>query len=138
MDNSIFFETKIMASDNTPVRLVYDRETDTLEMFFGPNQPATGIELTDHILLRLDLKTHRAISVSVLHFSILSEPTEYGPRSYAINKIDELPEDLREIVFKVITTMPVRQFLKVTHFQASAIQQIPVTYVESQPALMPL
>ena len=71
----------------------------------------------------------------MLHFSILTEQTEYGPRSYALNKLNEISEDLRELVLHLITTMPVRQFLKLTHFQISPTEQIPVTYVESQPIL---
>jgi len=135
MDKAAFFETEITAADGTPVRLVYDREADILEIFFGQNEPGTGVELTDHILLRINSQTRRAISVTVLHFSILTEHTEYGPRSYALDKLDEVPEDLRELILHVVITMPVRQFLKLTHFQASPTEQIPVTYVESQPAL---
>ena len=135
MDKVAFFKTEITATDGTPVRLVYDREADILEIFFGQNEPVTGVELTDHILLRVNLQTRRAISITVLHFSILTEHTEYGPRSYALDKLNEVPEDLRELVLHVVNTMPVRQFLKLTHFQASPTEQIPATYVESQPAL---
>ena len=135
MDKEAFFKTEITATDGTPVRLVYDREADILEIFFGQNEPGTGVELTEHILLRINLQTHRPISVTVLHFSILTEHTEYGPRSYALDKLNEVPEEIRERVLQVVTTMPVSQFLKITHFQASPTEQIPVTYVESQPAL---
>jgi len=135
MDKTAFFEAEVTTTDGTPVRLVYDREADILEIFFGQNEPATGVELTDHILLRLNSQTRRAISITVLHFSILTEHTEYGPRSYPLDKLDEVPEDLRELALHVVTTMPVRQFLKITHFQASPTEQIPVTYVKSQPAL---
>ncbi|MCF8129304.1 MAG: DUF2283 domain-containing protein [Deltaproteobacteria bacterium] len=135
MDKKAFFETEIIATDGTPVRLVYDREADILEIFFGQNEPGTGVELTEHILLRVNLQTRQPISVTILHFSILTEHTEYGPRSYALEKLIEVPEDLRELVLHMLNAMPVRQFLKVTHFQASPTKQIPVTYVESQPAL---
>ena len=135
MNNSSFFQTQKTAADGTSVRLVYDREADILEFFFGENEPATGVELTDHLILRINLQTRRAISLSVLHFSILTEHTEYGPRSYALDKLDDVSEDLRKLVIQVLTTMPVSQFLKVTHFQASPTEQILVTYVESQPDL---
>ncbi len=135
MDKASFLETEITATDGTPVRLVYDREADILEIFFGQSEPGTGVELTEHILLRINLQTYRPISVTVLHFSILTEHTEYGPRSYALDKLNEVPEEIRERVLQVVTTMPVSQFLKITHFQASPTEQIPVTYVESQPAL---
>ena len=117
------------------MRFVYDQEADILEIFFGTNEPATGVELTDYIVLRLNKQTRRAISLMLLHFSILTERTEYGPRSYPLDKLDEVSEDLRELVLHLVTSMPVSQFVKLSHFQASPTEQIPFTYVESQPAL---
>src|SRR5712691_11145793 len=92
----------ITAYDGTPVRLVYDQEADILEIFFGVNEPATGIDLTDHIVLRLNQQTKRAISLMLVNFSILTERTEYGPRSYPLDTLNDLPEDLRELVLKLI------------------------------------
>ena len=126
------YKTEMTAHDGTPVRLVYDREADILEIFFGENEAATGVELTDYIILRVNRKTCRAIGLMLLHFSILTERTEYGPRSYPLDKLDEISEDLRELVLHLVTSMPVRQFLKLSHFQASPMEQIPFTYVESQ------
>ncbi len=128
-------KTEMLANDGTPLRLVYDQESDLLEIFFGDNESATGIELTDYIILRLNTKTRRPISLMLMHFSILTERTEYGPRSYPLNKLNEIPDDLREIVLNLITNMPVSQFLKISHFQASPTEQIPFTYVESQPMM---
>src|SRR5438034_9909827 len=96
--------------------LVYDPEADMLEIFFGPNEPATGIELTEHIVLRLNLQTKRAVSVLLLHFSILAERTEYGPRSSPLTTLHTLPDEVRAVVLQGITSMPVKQFLKVSHF----------------------
>jgi len=127
------YKTEMTASDGTPVRFVYDQEADILELFFGENEPATGVELTDHIVLRLNKQTRRAVSLMLLHFSILTERTEYGPRSYPLDKLSEVSEDLRELVLHVITSMPVNQFLKMSYFQASPTRQIPFTYVEAQP-----
>lgn len=135
MGKAEFHETKTTANDGTPVRFDYDQEADILEIFFGENEPATGVELTDYIVLRLNKQTRRAISLVLLHFSILTECTEYGPRSYPLDKLDEVPEDLRELVLHLVTSMPVSQFVKLSHFQASPTKQIPFTYVESQPSL---
>ncbi len=135
MGKAKFYETKTTANDGTPVRFDYDQEADILEIFFGENEPATGVELTDYIVLRLNKQTRRAISLVLLHFSILTECTEYGPRSYPLDKLDEVPEDLRELVLHLVTSMPVSQFVKLSHFQASPTKQIPFTYVESQPSL---
>jgi hypothetical protein len=112
---------------------VYDPEADMLEIFFETNAPATGIELTDHIVLRLNLQTKRAVSLLLLNFSILAERTEYGPRSYPLTTLPTLPDEVRAVVLQVVTSMPVKQFLKVSHFQASPTERVPLTYVEAQP-----
>ena len=112
-----FSRKDVTASDGTPVRLVFDQEADILEIFFGVNESATGIDLTDHIVLRLNQQTKRAISLMLIDFSILTERTEYGPRSYLLDTLNDLPEDLRELVLRLITSMPVSQFLKVSHLQ---------------------
>lgn len=122
--------TELIAENGEKVRLVYDEAGDILDIFFGENQPATGVELTDHILLRLDPTTGRAVSLTLLHLSILAERTEYGPRSYPLNNLEELPEDLRELVMRAVTTAPVAQFLKLSYFQASETKRVPFTYVE--------
>lgn len=87
-------------------------------------------ELTDHILLRFNQAAGRAVSLTILHLSILTERTEYRPRSYPLNDLTELPEDLRELVIRALTTAPVNQFLKLSYFQASQTKRVPFTYVE--------
>ncbi len=130
-----FSESVMTATDGTPVRLVFDQEADILEIFFGTNEPATGVELTDHIILRLNQQTKRAMSLLLIDFSILTERTEYGPRSYPLNTLDDFPESLRELVLQLVTSLPVSQFLKVSHFQASPTERVPLTYVEAQPSM---
>jgi len=56
--------------------------------------------------------TKRALSLLLLHFSILSEQTEYGPRSFPLDKVEQLPEVMKELVLRLITSLPVSQFLK--------------------------
>ncbi len=124
---------KVIARDGTPVRLVYDEEADILDIIFGENGPATGIELTDYMLLRLNKSEKRAVSLVLRHFSVLSEQTEYGPRSFPLEQLNKLPEDLRELVLQLITSLPVKQFLKLSQLQTSPVEQIAVAFVESQP-----
>lgn len=122
-----------IARDGTRVRLVYDTEADILEVFFGENGPATGIELTEQMILRIDQQQKRALSLMLLHFSILSERTEYGPRNFAIDSLERLPEELRELVLRLLTSPPVNQFIKLSQFQISPQEQRPLAYVEAQP-----
>lgn len=106
------------ARDGTLVRMVYEEEeTDILKLLFGENVSGTGIELTDHIILRLNLQTGRALSLTFLHFSILAQQTEYGPRSFSLDKIEQLPEEMRELVLRILTSLPVSQFLKLSQLQ---------------------
>ncbi|MBM3225884.1 MAG: DUF2283 domain-containing protein [Candidatus Tectomicrobia bacterium] len=125
--------SSIITYDGTLVRLVYDPEADMLEIFFGANEVATGIELTDHIVLRLNLQTKRAVSLLLMNFSILAERTEYGPRSHPLTTLHTLPDEVRAVVLHVLTSMPVQQFLKVSHLQVSPTERMPLTYVETQP-----
>lgn len=110
-------------------RMVYDEEQDSLDIFFGENEPATGVELTDYLLLRVNRESGRAVSLTMRHFAILTEPTEYGPRSFPLDNLDELPESLRDLTLRLLTTAPVNQFLKLSHFQASPTHRVPLTYV---------
>ena len=125
--------TEFTAKDGTSVHQGYDEEADILEIFFGENGPATGIELTEQMILRVDQKQRRALSLMLLHFSILSEQTEYGPRSFPLDKLDRLPEELRELVLRLLTSLPVSQFLKLSQLQISPLEQMAMAYVESQP-----
>jgi hypothetical protein len=130
MNDLKLHQTEMIAKNGETVRLVYDETEDILEVFFGENEPATGVELTEHILLRLNQTTGRVVSLTLLHFSILTERTEYGPRSYPLNNLKELPEALRELVVRALTTSPVDEFLKLSYFQASPTKRVPFTYVE--------
>ncbi len=131
MNDLILHKAEMRSEDGAIIRLVYDEGGDVLDIFFGENEPATGIELTDHILLRLNQTTERAISLTILHFSILAQQTEYGPRSYPLDKLEEVPEVLREMVLRLSTRPPVNQFLKLSHFQQTPVKQVPLTCVES-------
>lgn len=126
-------QTEIQAGSGTTIRLVYDEDADILELFFGENGPARGIELTDQIILRVDYSTQRAVSLTLLHFSILSEQTVYGPRSWRLDSLAEMPEEVRQLVLHVLTTPPVNQFLKLIQLQTGAGQFVPVVYVDAQP-----
>jgi hypothetical protein len=137
MNDLNLHRTELVGENGETIRLVYDEGEDILDIFFSENEPATGVELTDHILLRLNQTSGRAVSLTILHLSILTERTEYGPRSYPLNDLKELPEDLRELVIRAVTTAPVNQFLKLSYFQASQTKRVPFTYVEPQFASVP-
>lgn len=128
-------QREFVGENGASIRLVYEHETDILDIYFGENEPATCIELTDHILLRIDRQKKRAVSLTIRHFSILAEQTEYGPRSYRLDHLAAMPTELRELVLSLLTSPPVNHFLKLTHFQDTPNERIPFTYVQSKPLL---
>ncbi len=128
-------EERVLA-DGTKALLVYEAESDELNIYFGENRPATGIQLSDHILLRLDRAEGKAVSLSLIDFSLLTRATRYGPPSFRLDGLDDLPDDLREMALELITTPPVSHFLKITAYYPQAEQPpIPISYVEQAAAL---
>ena len=77
MNELKILKTRMVARDGTPVKLIYDEEGDILEILFGEAVPSTGIALTDNIILHLERKQKRAVSLMLLNFSILSEQTRH-------------------------------------------------------------
>ena len=70
---------EFISAEGISVKMIYNESDDMLDIFFGENEPASGIDLTDHILLRINRKTGKAVSLTIRHFSVLTEQTEYGP-----------------------------------------------------------
>lgn len=98
--------------------------------------PATSaVELTDHILLNFNRDQARAAGLTILSFSVLAASTELGPRSFALTGLETLPDEVRDVVVRIITQPPVNRFLKVTSFYTLSAETIPLTYLESPPAL---
>jgi hypothetical protein len=120
--------------DGQRVLYHYDKEGDILEIFFQRGG-GCGIDLTDEIVLRYDLKTGNPLSLIFLCFSALMQSAEFGPLSFRL-KLDEMPDDVRQTVLKIITTPPVSRFLKVlTYSPLPARRPVPIAYVEELPAL---
>lgn len=120
--------------DGQTVLYHYDREGDILEIFFQKGG-GCGVELTDEIVLRYDIKTGKPLSLIFLCFSALMQSTELGPLSFRL-KLEEMPDDVRQTVLKIITTRPVSYFLKVlTYSPPRAKRPVPITYVEKLPTL---
>lgn len=102
---------------NTP-KINYDEEADVLYVSFERSRHVTGVELTDHILLRLDTgkatgTAPRAIGLTFISFARMIAHEGNRPVSIPWAKLSKLPEDLRQAVLAVVTTSPVRDFLSV-------------------------
>ena len=114
----------------------YDEDSDILYIAFAPGEKGTGIELNDHILLRLNKSEGRAIGLTLFDYSVLVQPTELGPRSFPLAGLNELSDELRQLVLKVITKAPVNEVLSLSAYTPSLVETIPIGSVRVQAHLL--
>jgi hypothetical protein len=127
------FVAQEQLDDGSDIRIEYDREGDTLEIFFAEGS-GRGLELTDEIVLRYDVQTGLPLSLIFISFSQLMKPTEYGPESFRLNGIKRLPSAEREKVMHILTTDPVNRYLRLSALSVTpqAKQLAPIIYVRQQ------
>src|SRR5215471_6016904 len=117
----------------TTPTLHYDETSDTLYISFTPGESATGIELNEHILLRVNTAERRAIGLTLFEYSLLAQPTDIGPRSVPLSGLAQLSAELRELVLKIVQRPPVSDFLVLSAYTPSASEIIPITSVRPLP-----
>ncbi len=109
----------------------YDEVSDTLYVSFAPNEHATGIELTSHILLRFNKPERKAVGLTLLEYSLLAQKTDVGPRSFPLTGLTELSDDLREIVLDILQRPPVSDILLISSYTPSISETIPITLLQA-------
>jgi len=115
----------------------YDKMSDTLYISFEPNKKATGIELNENILLRLDKNERKAIGLTFFNFSILAQSTEIGPRSFPLTGLAELSAELKQIVLFVLLDSPIKNILLLSAYTPSFQEIIPITSFKSSEEMRP-
>ncbi|MBD0321101.1 MAG: DUF2283 domain-containing protein [Gemmatimonadetes bacterium] len=115
----------------TKPRIRYDEPSDTLHIAFAPGEPATGIELNEHILLRVDKRESTAVGLTLLNFSLLAQRTEMGPRSFPLTGVATLPPELRELALTLLQSPPVNEYLIISAFTGAGGEMMPITYLQS-------
>jgi uncharacterized protein YuzE len=113
--------------------LHYDEASDTLSISFALGEHATGIELNDHILLRINKAERRAIGLTIFEYSLLAQPTEVGPRSVPLSGLTQLSAELRELVLEIAQRPPVSDFLAFSAYMPSAVETVPITSLRPLP-----
>ncbi len=108
----------------------YDETSDTLYVSFAPGEPATGLELNDHILLRINKDERRAIGITFFEYSVLAQRTEVGLRSFPLTGLAHLSEELREIVLDILQRPPVSDILLLSAYTPSLLETIPITSIQ--------
>ena len=105
----------------------YDEISDTLYISFAPGEKATGVELNEHILLRIDKEKRKAVGVTLLNYSVLVQRADFGPRSFPLTGLTQLSDETREIVLSILETSPVREILSLSTYTPSFAESIPIT-----------
>jgi len=98
----------------------YDREGDVLDVYFDEKRPAWTIELTPNILISIDRTTRRAIRLTLMDYTELIRPSDWGVRSFPITGLADLPLPERDLVVAILNSAPVNRWLDV-----SAVQMLP-------------
>ena len=111
----------------------YDEVSDTLYVSFFPGEKATGIELNDHILLRINENEQKAIGITFFEYSILAQKTEFGPRSFPLTGLNQLSDELKEIVYGILLNPPVNDILTLSAYTPSSLEVIPITLLQFEP-----
>ena len=115
--------------------ITYDEESDTLYVSYAPGEDATGVELNEHILLRIDKNRREVVGLTFFDYSLLAQRTEMGPRSFPLTGLAELSDDLRSMVLDILRRAPVSDILYVSVYTPSMRDTVPITSL--RPALMP-
>lgn len=111
----------------------YDEISDTLYVSFEPGVMATGIELNNNILLRIDKDKRKAIGITFLDFSLLTQRADFGPRSFPLTGLAELSDELRELVLEIIQSHPVKEILTLSTYTPTYSESIPITSLQHLP-----
>jgi uncharacterized protein YuzE len=106
--------------------LNYDTTSDTLYISFIPGIKATGIELNEQILLRIDMENRQAVGITFLNYSILIQKAAFGPRSFPLAGLTKLSDETREIVMEILESKPVKEILSLSTYTPSFSEAIPI------------
>ena len=109
----------------------YDEVSDTLYISFARGEQATGIELTPHILLRLNKPERRAVGMTFFEYSVLAEKSDIGPRSFPLTGLSDLSDDLQDIVIDVLQRPPVSDVLLLSSYTPSISETIPIMLLQA-------
>jgi len=116
-------------------KINYDAEADVLYVSFGRSEHVTGIELADNILLRLDTgkatgATTRAVGLTFISFARMMAHYGDQPLHVSLASLRNLPDDLWQAVWAVLTTPPVSDFLDIGLALSPQVPPLPVQVPE--------
>jgi hypothetical protein len=86
-------------------------------------------------LLRIDKKAKQAIGLTFFDYSVLTQKTEMGLRSFPLSGLADLSEDARLTVLRILQSEPVASYLNLSAFTPSFNEMMPITTLTSQQVL---
>ncbi|HEY0036469.1 MAG TPA: DUF2283 domain-containing protein [Longimicrobium sp.] len=92
-------------------RIWYDEPSDALHIAFIRGRGATGIELNENILLRIDTRAGEPVGITIFNFSIIAQPTDIRPRRFPLTGLADLDKDMRDTVMRIIRHSAVADYL---------------------------
>lgn len=121
-----------MKSVMKPIR-TYDEISDTLYVSFAPGENATGVELNDHLLLRINKQERRAVGLTFFDYSLLAQSTDFGPRSFPLTGLAELSSEMQRLVVEIMSQPPVSEYLSLSSYTPSFQETMPITSLQRMP-----
>ena len=91
-----------------PIRITYDPEGDILYLTFGQPTEATGYQLSDQILLRVNPQTQEVAGLTIRNFSVHANTAQ----EILLPEIDEDPT-VKPLLLQLLSSPPVTHFLHV-------------------------
>ena len=107
----------------------YDEPSDALHIAFVPGRSATGVELDENLLLRLDREAETPIGLTIFNFSVLAQQTGAGPRSFPLTGLADLDENLRSLALRVLLHPALTEYLSLS--ADSPDQNIPTAFLHA-------
>lgn len=112
----------------------YDEASDVLDVHFvAERRPAWTIELTPNVMISIDRVRQQVVGLTFLGYTALIEPTLWGPRSFPITGLANLPFEERDLVFAVLNYPSVQAWLDVSVVENLPDSPFTVAHLESPP-----
>jgi uncharacterized protein YuzE len=90
-----------------PIRITYDPEGDILYITFGHPTEATGYQLSDQILLRVDPQTQQVAGLTIRNFSVHAHTAQEIP----LLEIED--PAVKPLLLQLLNSPPVTHFLHI-------------------------
>ncbi|RRR78596.1 MAG: DUF2283 domain-containing protein [Candidatus Viridilinea halotolerans] len=114
---------------NEPI-YAYDEVSDTLAITIVPGEKATGIELTDHIILHINKVERRLVRITLLDYSLLVRQTEYGPCTFPLTGLNASSAEIRDLVLDLLRDTPGKDILRIAAYTSDDGHIVPIVFVQ--------